>query len=250
MNIELDSICRTYLFSCGYNTTHRYLRTMKFLVEFLAKFSRNHTYMDIVEVLRVDEKYAVQLPASFVSLNSLAFTSGDRIIKFERDRTINLNQSYCEDEVSATPNLAYNIYQAFPYNRPLIDTINSCQFSSLGVGHNGAGYFNFNWPAREIQFSTDSKLSGGVYISYKSNGFKPTTKSTIPEFAAQLAEAYIHWQMARMDRRLGDSAAETQARKVNFLAEYDDMLASLDSIDFESIMGIRARAFDQNKIAL
>lgn len=250
MNVELDSVVRSYLFSTGNSTTHKYLRTMRMVVEFLAKFARNHTYMDTVTVLQVDQKYAIQLPASFVSLNTLAFVSGDRLIKFDRDRTINLSYSYEEDQVSATKNVAYNIYQAFPYNQPLIDIVNdsATSFSSLGNGHNGAGYFNFNWPAREIQFSTDSAVTGGVYISYKSNGFNPTTRSSIPEFAAQLAEAYVHWQMARMDRRMGDSSAETEARRINFNREYDDMLAALDPIDYEAIMGIRARAFDQNKI--
>lgn len=250
MNIELDSIVRAYLFSQGYNSTHKYARAMKMVVEFLAKFSRNHTYMDNQDVFKLDEKQCLQMPADFVSLSMLAFTSGDRLIKFERDNSVNTFHSYVDDAASATPNVSYNIYQAFPYNTLMLDLAvdESDQFTSLGSGHNGAGYFNFNWTAREIQFSTDSKISGGIFMRYKSNGFKPKTRSTIPEFAAQLAEAYIHWQMARMDRRLGDSSAETEARRINFMREYDDMIAALDPIDYESIVGAQARSFDINKI--
>lgn len=248
MNVELDSIVRSYLFSQGYNTTHKYIFVMKILIEFLAKFSRNHTIMSAQDIFYVDEKKAIQLPPSFVALSAIAWRSGDRLIKFERDSTINTSQSYCDDAAAATPNASYNIFEAWPYNAPILNQVESSNFTSLGVGHNGSGYFNFNWPAREIQFSTDSKVSGGVYMRYRTNGFNPKSRSVIPEIAEPTAVAYIHHQMARMDRRLGDAAAETRARERIYAKEYDDLLADLDPIDYNSLIGVQARAFDSQKI--
>ncbi len=252
MNLTLDNIVRSYLFSTSENTLHKYVRSLKFLIDFLRKFSQNHVYMDHLKVLKVDEKYALQLPDDFMSLNYLAYQSGDRIIKFQRDSSINPNVSYCDDAASATPNTAFNI-SIFECNveSSLFDFINDgdARFRTYGKGYDGIGYFNFNWNNREIQFSSEARVSNGVLISYKSNGFNPRTRSTIPEFAQESAEAFLHWQTAHYDRKLGAAAAETEARRLNYNRVYDDMLAAMDPIDYEALMGIKARATDFRKFA-
>jgi hypothetical protein len=248
MNITLDDIVRNYMITQGKNTLHGYVKMMKHLVDFLRDFSMDNAYMDNIAILELDEKNAVQFPEGLISIKMAAWQSGDRIIKFETDNRINLNSSRKEDVGSATPNVAYNISQTWPYNGigSIADSVNLPQTTSLGIGHNGLGYLRVNWAEREIQFDANVPAPTEIYLEYKSNGFNPKSKSSIPEFASKVAEEYIHWQLGRAKH--GDASAEVMARRMNYKREYDIMLARLDPIDYEGIVGARARSFDINKI--
>ena len=249
--LDLDSVVRLYLFKTGKKTLHGYVRCMAHLTDFIRKFSLMHVYMDARTVLKTDEKRACSFPQNFLYFTTIAFVSGDRLIRLQRDNSINLYHSYCNDVATADINESYNVFQSWPYNgSALIENAldPTLPATSLGIGHNGAGYFRINWKDREIQFSTDVPAVKEIYMEYKTTGLLPTTRSTIPEFAKNVAESYIHWQSAKYDRRLGDSSAETQARRQDFLREYDDMMAALDPIDAETIRNIQARSFDFNKI--
>lgn len=250
MRVTLDDIVRSILIAEGRNTLHGYLRIMKFLIDFLRNFSLNHTYLDHHLVLKLDEKKAIQLPDDFLAATTIAWQSGDRIIRFQRDNSINLHQSYCEDVASATANSRYQVFQSWPYNGEGVMVTNdqmllgNCNLN--GNGYNGLGYFRMNWAAREIQFSTDIPTPEEIYLEYKSNGFSAKSKSSLPEFASKVAEDYTRWQLGRM--KFGDSASETEARRITYLRTYDDMMAQLDPIDYEAIAGAKARAHHINRM--
>lgn len=251
MNVTLDDIARGYLISQGKNTLHGYVKIMKHIVDFLRGFSMDNHYMDNVTVLELDEKKAVQFPDDAISIKTIAWQSGDRILKFEADSRLSLHVSREDDVASATPNTAFDMYQAWPFNGVGSDVINSVRNADgsmrlLGRGDNGLGYFRINYKEREIQFNANTPAPWKIYIEYKSNGFHPTTKSTIPEFAAKVAEEYVHWQLGRA--KFGDASAEAEARRIRYRAEYDEMLARLDTLDVEGITGAMARSFDINRV--
>jgi len=245
-NITLDSIVRSYKHKLGHNTLHGYVRYMSFLIDFLRSFSMSMSILDTNRVLKVDEKKAIQWPPDCIWPSALSFISGDRLIKFTLDPRINLNQDYCDDAISPTPDLPYQVYQLWPYNRTvgLVESTNLC-VQELGRGDNGLGYFRHNFKNRETQFNANIPSPGKVVLTYKSTGVDPKADSTRPIFMSQVAENYIHWQDARF--KYGDGSAETQARKVAYLASYDEVQAQLDPIDYEAIVGARARSVDINK---
>lgn len=245
--VTLDAIIRSYLISQGKNTLHGYVRLMKFLLDFLRGFSMDYHFLDKSDVLELDEKNAVQFPPDMMTLKRVAWQSGDRIIAFEPDSRLNINSSREDDMESATKNSAYDVFQSWPYRGGgLVDNVSpSGAISGLGRGDNGVGYFRINWRDREIQFDANVPAPWGIYIEYKSNGFNPTSKSSIPEFAQKAAEDYIHWQMSRF--KFGDAAAETVARKKAYMDEQYEMIARLDTLDYEGIIGSRAAGTDINK---
>jgi hypothetical protein len=225
---------------------------MKFLVGFALKFSMNHAIMDKTVILKLDNKKSVQFPDDCVMPRKVAWQSGDRIIGFQIDSRIALKHSYVDDVVNATPNTPFDAHQPWPYNEnaQLSNlTLADGSVGSLGVniiGYNGLGYFRINWACREIQFSSDTPSTFKCYLEYKTNGFSPKSKSTIPEFAAKLGEDYIHWQMARFKH--GDASAETKAREDSYNIEYEEVIKHLDTLNYEDIVGIKARSFDINKL--
>lgn len=252
MKVTLDDVVRNYMLSHGKNTLHGYVTYMKYMVDFLRQFSMNHVFMDNNVELKLDEKKAVQLPDDFISATKIAWKSGDRLVMFERDNSLSLRSDYCDDVGSATQNSAYSIFQSFPFNGAFtVDQFVSMNSVSdmvqvAGVGDNGMGYFRFNWKDREIQFDANVPSPYKIYIEYKSNGFNPKSKSTIPEFAQTPAEEYINWQDAR--RKFGDASAETKARKYTYDLAHYDMISALDNLNRESIVGAMARSTHINKL--
>lgn len=215
----------------------------------------NHSIMDKTVELKLDNKKSVAFPDDCVMPRKVAWKSGDRIIGFQIDNRIALTHSYTDDVVNATPNNSFDPNQPWPYN----NTDSNSQLSnlilsdgticSLGVniiGYNGLGYFRINWACREIQFSTDTPSSFKIYLEYRTNGFNPKSRSTIPEFAAKLGEEFIHWHVGKY--KFGDASAETQARKQAYLEEYDDVIRNIDTLSYEDIVGIKARSNDINKL--
>lgn len=191
------------------------------------------------------------MPDRFIMWSKIGFQVGDRIAGFERDNTINLNHEISTDGLeSPVANEKFNIAK-FPYTRLVFNNFTNNEgqlgfLEGIGLGHNGVGFFKMNWQAREIQFSSDIDADTAIYLEFKTNGFKPTVKSTVPEIMSKLGEDYIHWQEAR--RKFGDAAAETEARKRAYFAEYDDVIARMNPISIASIQGIRARNFDVRKL--
>lgn len=247
--VTLDAIIRSYLITHGKNTLHGYVRLMKYLIDFLRGFSMDYHFMDHSDVLELDEKKAVQFPSDMIALKRLAWRNGDRIICFEPDSRIDIHVDREEDMVSGTANMPYDVFQAWPYRGgALVDNTSSDGATvGLGLGDNGLGYFRISWKDREIRFDANVPAPWGIYIEYKSNGFNPKSKSSIPEFAQKLAEEYIHWQVARS--KFGDAAAETMARKKSYSDEQYELLARMDNLDYEGLIGSRARSTDVNKFA-
>jgi len=255
MDMALDSIVRSYKINNGQSTLHFYLREMKFLVDFLRKFALKHSFLDKTVVLKLDQKKSIPFPEDFVMWSIVGWQSGDRIIGFERDGTVNLSHSTIEDGNEAPiANLSYNNAQ-WPYSGRTLTfnnfTTTTGEVGSLtgyGLGWNGLGYFRVNWKDREIQFSSEVPSDFEIYLCYKSNGFQAKTSSVIPEVAAKLGEDYIHWQMALYSRQYGASSAETEARRINYFREYDEMIAITEPITPSALAGIRARGYDVNKL--
>lgn len=252
MNTQLDSIVRAYLLNTGRSTLHGYLRILKFLIDFLRKFSLKHSFLDKTVVLKLDQKKCVPFPEDFIMWSKIGWQAGDRIVAFERDNTINLNHEISADGLeSPVANIAYNNSQ-WPYNRSLtfnnFTNING-QIGSLtgyGIGQNGIGYFRVNFIDREIQFSSDTPSDYQIYLEYKTNGISIQTTSSIPEIAAKLAEDYIFWQMAHY--KLGAASAETEARRVAYFREYDELIQTTEPITPAVLQGLRARGYDVNKL--
>lgn len=220
----------------------------------MRKFSLKHAFMDKTVVLKLDQKKSIAFPEDFIMWSKVGWQSGDRIVAFQRDPTINKHHSTAEDGVETpTVNAKFNNAK-FPHNQTaslvfnnFVNTNGEIGFlEATGIGYNGLGYFSVNWEAREIQFSSDTPIDFEIYLEYKTNGFSVSTKSTIPEIAAKLGEDYIHWQEAHY--KLGAAAAETEARKRAYFNEYDDMIAITEPISPAAIEGIRARGFDVNKL--
>lgn len=244
--VTLDAIIRSYLINQGKNTLHGYVRLMKYLLDFLRGFSMDYHFMDHSDVLELDEKKAIQFPSDMIALKRLAWRNGDRIICFEPDSRIDIHVNREDDMVAGTPNMPYDVFQAWPYRGgALVDNISSSPSAGTGLGDNGLGYFRINWRDREIRFDANVPSNWEIYIEYKSNGFNPKSKSSIPEFAQKLAEEYIHWQVAR--HKFGDASAETMARKQSYDREQYELLARMDTLDYEGIIGSRARSTDINK---
>lgn len=253
--VTLDDCVRGHLINKGRNTLHGYIRYLKYAVDFLKKVSLDHSFMDKTVVLRLDEKKALQLPEDCVTWNKVGWKSGDRIIAFQLDQTISLSHSYEEDSPSATPNVSYNINEPWPYNGsfPQVNFYNYTLqdgtvgfIKAYGVGNNGLGYFKLNARARELQFSSDVPSDWEIYLEYKTTGFEPKTKSTIPIIMSKLCEDYIDWQDAR--HKLGAASNEAQARMIEFNREYDEVLSQLDKWTPDELVGARARTYDVNKI--
>ncbi len=252
MNTTLDSICRSYLLNTNRNTLHGYVRILKYLIDFLRKFSLKHSFLDKTVVLKLDQKKCVPFPEDFIMWSKIGWQSGDRIVAFERDNTINLNHEISADGYeSPTVNIAFNNTQ-WPYSREI--TFNNflningelgC-FTGFGVGWNGIGYFRIDWRNREIQFSSDTPSDYQIYLEYKTNGVSIQTTSTIPEIAAKLGEDFIHWQVAHY--KLGAAAAETEARRISYFREYDELIQTIEPINPAALQGLRARGFDVNKL--
>lgn len=254
MDIDLDSICRSYLINVEKTTLHGYLRIMKFLIDFMRKFALKHAFLDKTVVLKMDQKKSIPFPEDFIMWSKIGWQSGDRIVAFQRDSTINLHHATSDDGFeSPTVNDKFNNAK-FPYNQTANLIFNN--FINLngeigfipatGIGYNGLGYFRINWRDREIQFSSDTPIDFEIYLEYKSNGFQARSKSVVPEIAAKLGEDYIHWQVAHY--KLGAAATETEARRINYFREYDEMIAITEPINPAAIEGIRARGFDVNKL--
>ncbi len=225
---------------------------MKYLIDFMRKFSLKHAFMDKTVVLKLDQKKAIPFPDDFIMWSKIGWMSGDRIVCFERDATINLFHSTTEDGLeSGTVNGRFDNI-SWPHNGSL--TLNNFINSSgengcleaMGVGNNGLGYFRVSWRNREIQFSSDTPIDYEIYLEYKSNGFNATSKSTVPEVAAKLGEDYIHWQDSHFKN--GAAASETEARRIAYFREYDEMISITEPINPAAIAGLRARNFDVNKI--
>lgn len=252
MDIQLDSIVRSYLLNTNRNTLHGYVRILKFLIDFLRKFSLKHSFLDKTVVLKLDQKKAIPFPEDFIMWSKIGWQAGDRIVAFERDNTINLNHEIKDDGLeSPTVNIAYNNAQ-WPYNRSItfnnFTNING-EIGSLtgyGIGNNGLGYYRISWKDREIQFSSDTPSDYQIYLEYKTNGISVTTTSTIPEIAAKLGEDYIFWQIAHY--KLGAAAAETEARRIAYFREYDELIQNIEPINPSVLQGLRARGFDVNKL--
>lgn len=253
--ITLDDAVRGLMIAKGRNTLHGYLKYMKYAVDFLKKVSLNHSFMDKTVVLRMDEKKAIQFPPDLINWNKIGWQSGDRIIAFQRDPTIALHQSYEDDAISATPNQRYNINQPWPYNNsmPQVNFYNYYMedgsvgyLKAYGVGYNGIGYYRVNRSTREIQFSAEIPIDFEIYLEYKTSGFNPKSKSTIPLIMSKLCEDYIDWQEAR--HKLGAASVEAQARMIEFNREYDEVLSQLDKWTVDELVNARARTYDVNKI--
>ncbi len=248
--ITLDAIVRNFLISQNRTTLHFYLRYMKYLIDFLRKVALTHAIFDKTVALKMDQKKAIQVPEGYLIWSKIGFQVGDRIVGFERDNTINLHHDITPDGLeSPVANDRFNIAK-FPYTRLVFNNFTNeagelGMLEGMGLGHNGVGYFRPT-SDREIQFSSDIDSDTTIYLEHKTNGFNPTTKSTVPEIFAKLGEDYINWQEAR--RKFGDAAAETRARERSYLIEYDDVMAKMEPISIASLMGSRARSFDINKI--
>lgn len=240
--ITLDGIVRGYLLSQGRNTLHGYIKALKHCVDFLKKFSVQHSYTDKIVSLSMDYKKAVQFPEDLVVIKKIGWADGDRIVSFTPDQTVNLYHSHADDAIAGTPNTSYQVVQ--PYSNT-DDIISNVLGNQQGLGHNKIGYYRINYPAREVQFSSDVSASRSIYIEYASNGFNPKTKSTIPEIYSTVAENYINWQLSRAKH--GDSSGETEARRQAFWNDYDNIFASQNRISYEGLVGIKARAHDINK---
>jgi hypothetical protein len=251
--LTLDNIIRGYLISQEKPTLHGYLRLMKIMVDFLRKFAMNHSIMDKTVILKLDQKKSVAFPDDCVMPRMVSWQSGDRIVGFQIDSRVALKHSYCDDGVSATPNASFDPHQQWPYNgvgQMNNLTLEDGRVVSCGVniiGYNGLGYFRVNWQCREIQFSTDTPSDFKIYLEYRTNGFSPKSKSTIPEFAAKLGEDYLHWKNA--EKRFGAASAEANARKSVYDEEYDEVLKYMDGLNYENILGAKSRSFDLNKLA-
>lgn len=254
MTVTLDQVIRSYFHKRLKTTLHGYPRALNFLLDFVRKFSLNHGYMDKTVGLKMDTKKAIAFPQDCIKPSKIGWQTGDRVVGFEIDNSIAKLHDYCDDGVSATANTAFDAAQGWPYNGDfqftnyltLDGTVNA--LTGYKIGNNGAGYFTIDWKKREIQFSSEVKSAWTIYIEYKTNGFEPKTKSVIPEFASTLAEDYIHWQLARFDKRYGDASVETLARKEAFWNSYDELNAQMDMTSLEDITGARARSFSINKI--
>lgn len=243
MDITLDSVVRGYLMNGGHNTLHRYLRSLKYCVDFLKKFNVNHSYGDRTVELKLDYKKTIQYPEDLIVFKKIGWVSGDRVVSFDIDETISLHHDHTQDGISGTPNSAYSIIQ--PYNRTTENISGDITYQTTGVGYNYSGYFKFNNEAREIQFSSEIPSTRSIYVTYASNGFNPKTKSKINALYSTVAENYIHWQWGRF--KLGDSSAETEARRQAFWNDYDNIYAATQRISYEGLIGIKARAHDVNK---
>lgn len=252
MTVTLDDIVRGFLLTKGNSTLHGYLRYMKFLVEFMRKFAMKNAFMDKTVVLKLDQKKSIPFPEDFIMWKKIGWQSGDRIVAFENDQTINLHHATSEDGNEApTANLSFNNAN-WPYNNRLVlnNFTNSNgengELLAYGVGHNGLSYFRLNWRDREIQFSSEIPSNYEIYLEYKVNGFSATSKSVIPEIAAKLGEDYIYWQDARY--KLGDAAVETESRRIAYFREYDELIGNINPVSIAGLIGVRARSFDINKI--
>ncbi len=256
METTLDNICRNYLAKNGYNTLHHYVKCMRHLVDFLRDVSLSHSIFDKTVVLRLDSKKAVQFPSDMVTWTKLGWQKGDRIIAFQKDSSINLHHDTEADGPSETVNDAYDINSPWPYNGSFTPTTfnnywynnGAGSLSGYAVGTNGLGYFRPNYSAKEFQFSSDVPADFEIYLEYRCNGFKPRTKSVVPEVLGRVAEDYIHWQLARFDRRMGDSSSETEGRRLAYQREYNKALSQMNPTVFADIIGAKARAFHVNKL--
>lgn len=248
--ITLDAIVRGYKVRHGQTTLHNYLRYLKFLVDFLRDVALTHAIFDKTVALKMDQKKAIQVPEDYVIWSKIGYQQGDRIAAFERDNTINLNHEISDDGLEApTANEKFNIGK-FPYTRLTFNNFTNQDgelgcLEGIGLGHNGVGYFRPT-SDREIQFSSDISIDTVIYLEYKTNGFNPTTKSTVPDIMSKLGEDYIHWQEAR--RKFGDAATETRAREIAYGKEYDNVLAKMNPFSIAALQGSRARSFDGNKL--
>lgn len=248
--ISLDEIIRNYMIAQGRTTLHGYLRYLKYLIDFLRDVSLTHSVLDKTIALKMDQKKAIQVPEDYIIWSKIGFQVGDRIVAFEKDNTINLNHEISADGLEApVANIAFNIAK-FPYTSLVFNNFTTQEgelgfLNGVGLGHNGVGYFRTT-SDREIQFSSDLDADTTIYLEYKTNGFNPSTKSSVPEIMAKLGEDYINWQMART--KMGDAAAETSARKVAYFDEYDKVISRMEPVTVASIEGLRARGFDVNKI--
>lgn len=254
MTVTLDQVIRSYFHKRGKTTLHGYPRALNVLLDFVRDFSLNHGYMDKTVGLKMDTKKSIAFPSDCLRPSKIGWQTGDRVVGFELDSSIAKLHDYCDDGVSATVNQPFNSAQPFPYNGDFqffnyltldgsLSTVNGAK-----LGNNGAGYFTIDWKGREIQFSSDVKSTWTIYIEYKTNGFEPKTKSVIPEFASKIAENYIHWQLARFDKRYGEASVETKAREQAFWSSYDSLNAQMDTTSLQDIKGARARSFSINKI--
>jgi len=248
-DITLDALCREYIISKGGSTLHKYIRYMKHLIDFVIKLSSKTALLDLVVELKLDEKNAISWPKDCMVPSSLSWQSGDRVIKFQIDSTISTIQSYCEDAVSATANVAYDVFQSWPYNQPvndLVEASNQCS-EPIGRGDNGLGYFTIKWRDKEIQFTSTIPANRKVVLTYKGTGINPKSKSKIPVFCKIPAEAWIAYREAA--RTFGEASSETQARKIYYDRAIYDMISSMDPTTLEDLTGARARSFDVNRLA-
>lgn len=249
--VTLDQVIRNYYIRENKTTLHGYLRCMKFLIDFLREIALSHSVFDETIALKMDQKKAVQWPERFIMWSKIGFQVGDRIVGFERDNTINLNHEISADGLeSPVANNKFNIGK-FPYTRLVFHNFTNNEgelgfLEGMGLGHNGVGYFRLNWQAREIQFASDIDADTVIYLEFKTNGFKPTTKSTVPEIMSKLAEDYIHWQIGK--QKFGDNSAEAGARERTYFNEYDKVIAAMNPITMAFFQGLRARNFDVTKL--
>lgn len=247
--ISIDQLVREFKASKGEVTLHKYTRYCKHVVDFVMKLSFGTSLLSYTVELKLDEKNAIQWPDDCAIPSEVAWQSGDRVINFQIDNKISKVNSYLEDTVSATPNVAYNVFQSWPYNRPVTDLCEAVTYCTepLGRGDNGLGYFIIKWREKEIQFTSTVPLNRKVLLTYKGTGINPKSKSKIPIFCKEPAESWVAFREAV--RTFGEASTEAQARKYHYDRVFYEMLTHMDPTTLDDITGAVARSHDFNKVA-
>lgn len=241
---SIDSVVRSYIADQGKNTLHGYIRYMKWAMDGLKKWHLSGAYEDKTVLLKMDRKKSVTFPSDMVVWTKVGVKLGDRVAAFVNDKTI------AKHHDNGDPNNRYNPYEQWPeldYSYQFLNYYNDqgihLNVVGFGSGHNGVGYFTPNYRAKEFQFSSEVKGSN-VYVEYKSSGFNPTSETLVSEVVDKLIRDYIRYQEGRF--KFGDNSSETEARRITYLREQDEVLAQLSDISYEGILDVIRRTTSIN----
>lgn len=199
----------------GEVTTHKFPDLLVFALDGYWEYQQDYKQ----EVRTVEKTLSsarrIELPRDFIRLVKIGIKVGDRVEAIIPDNDLAL-----KGPNKYEPNESYTVKRPnVPFRGYLNDYGQPRElWADTWRGANRQGFYTIDKMCNEIIFTpeVDGKK---IYLEYISNELKPNSYTYVSQDAYQVISAYIWWQIARYDKRMGDRSSEAQLRKQAYLDE-------------------------------
>lgn len=231
----LDNVVRSYLFDNGYNSLHRYAKSLSYAFEALTEFKWDSNEHIKTTTLTIAPNKTATLPIDYIDYSRIYYKHGDSMQLFINDNYLSLDVL----EAEANDSFFKDYIGTFHTKGQCVHAFG---FDSGGVDSFDQRYFRIDKESNRIMFSASIDTDVTVYIEYVGSVYSVDTETLVDTDFVKAIKGYIHFKHSQ--RQNGEASSETQLREKRWRDDLITMSKRSMNIDIRSIVQSSMRRFE------